>query len=190
MVETRWMQVTSPKAARCLAGHACLGNRICIAGGYTSNRPYVLDVRTGLQAVRRILWSRSVFPFPPDLTRMEALDVVEIYDPNRNSWTYLPSLSQKRIRTVLIPESEHSLYAVGGLTFGASGLLRPTNTIERYDGRQVHPSPHSSNFQTMLCTTLRVDGYHWHICNTVEPSLTLSKSISISLWLWEGLARL
>ena len=68
------------------------------------------------------------------------MDVVEIFDPERNSWTYLASLSTKRIRGVLVPESDHVLYAMGGLTFGESGLLRPTNTIERYDERHVHSS--------------------------------------------------
>ena len=56
-------------------------------------------------------------------------DVVEAYDPRRNTWERLRSLIQPR-RGLSLVTVDGDLYAVGGYTAGLPGYL---STVERYD---------------------------------------------------------
>jgi len=112
-----------PHYGRCLAAHARWGHSICIAGGYACDPEYM---PTAL-----------AFPFPANLTDMSMISTVELFDPINDSWSFLPSLLEPRIRCTLVPTSPNVIYCLGGLLPGNENCLRPTNSVERYDRRMA-----------------------------------------------------
>lgn len=69
---------------------------------------------------------------------MDTTPTVKIFDPHCQSWTTAKGkLQEARCRAVTISADENVIYSLGGLTLKNRKTLKPSQTVERYDSREV-----------------------------------------------------